>query len=228
MHSERFILEVAFPASSNVSSKQTRKQKPHKHMWRSKLWVAFKPPVQGATLVAWDVPAMERSEWRCWQMERQGCILAQGATVLICWPFGSPVSLSPGSAVWAGNGGQQQSRSCLQAGFCMRVLLSICAAGRWPGGISWRGTSEVCSAFAAENMEAERAGGGHSTKPAALRCPQGEHRPHTEPEVCTSKTAKSRAWRAHIWAANRREITQYCEFWERSNLISDLVRSGRC
>lgn len=48
MNSERFILEAAFPASSNVNSKHTCKQKPLNHMWRSKLFVAFIPPVLGS------------------------------------------------------------------------------------------------------------------------------------------------------------------------------------
>lgn len=48
MNSERFILEAAFPNYSNVSSKQTCIQKPYNHVWRSKLLVAFVPPVLGS------------------------------------------------------------------------------------------------------------------------------------------------------------------------------------
>lgn len=125
------------------------------------MWVAFKPPVQGATLGPRDVPAMEMSEWRCRQMERLGHILAQSTTVLICQPFGSPISLSPGTAAWVRNGRQQQYRSLLQADLCMRAWLAICAAGGWLGAIWWSGRSKVCSAFGPENTEAERAGGGH-------------------------------------------------------------------
>lgn len=45
---------------------------------------------------------------------------------------------------------------------------------------------------------------GGIAKPAALGCPWGVHRPHTEPGVCTSKTTKYMAWRAHVQGEKER------------------------
>lgn len=101
---------------------------------------------------------------------------------------------------------------------CEGLVSHLCYWG-WLGGVWWSGRSKVCSNFGAENSGPERAGGdtcssssGGISRPAALRYPRGVHRPPLpEPGVCTSETNKYVAWRAHIQAANRREITEYCE-----------------
>lgn len=99
--------------------------KPHNHTWRNKMLVAFQPPVRGSCFGLWGVPAMERSGWRCWQMERQGRVLVQ-----LCFCVALLVPLS----VWVlglllGRGVVDSSSTApLQADLCMRAWSGICAA----------------------------------------------------------------------------------------------------
>lgn len=192
--------------------------KPHNHTWRNKMLVAFQPPVRGSCFGLWGVPAMERSGWRCWQMERQGRVLVQ-----LCFCVALLVPLS----VWVlglllGRGVVDSSSTApLQADLCIEGLIRhLCCC--------WKGMSKVFSAPRAEDMGTETAGAGHLLQqlwwhPKASstwipHCCQGAHRPCAEPGVCTNKTAGRMAWRAHPQSPNRREIPEFSKFWDSSNL----------
>lgn len=158
-----------------------------------------------------------------------GSILAQGIAVFIHWPFYSSIrvlrlrlglvmaesTVLVFSAGWPGDKG-------LSSHLCCRA---------WLGGLWWSGRSQVCSAFGAESMMTEEAGGGHLFQQLwwyhKARSTQ-MHWLHTVPGICTSNTIKYVVRSAHIQAGNRREVQEHSEFWESSNLICHLIRSGMC
>lgn len=99
--------------------------KPHNHTWRNKMLEAFQPPVRGSCFGLRGVPAMERSEWRCWQMERQGRVLVQ---LCCCAALLVPLSVWVLGLLLGQRVVDSSSTAPLQADLCTRAWSGICAA----------------------------------------------------------------------------------------------------
>lgn len=168
---------------------------------------------------------MERSKWRCWQMGMGS--LSQHKVQLCSYidHFTEPRDCCLGwkwqraavqvlSASWPGDEG-------LSSHLCYRESLME---------LWWSGRSKVCSAFRVENvMKDEAGGGGHLVQQlwwshkATQMYLERALTPHSarnlhkqENQVCCQESP-------HSGSKQERNPGM---FWENSNLISHLVRSG--